>query len=155
MKSRSVSIAWKIMVVPNFVALFFGLVFTFIPDVMLTMGYESFTGQSWSAFVSASPKTVDWILLTAGRMYGVHILAMAVLFLAVTFMSFRKGERWSWYALLIGATLVWIFDAVATLIMGIVPIAIGNVVMLLIVYTALGISAKDILSKKIAPKPDV
>ena len=148
MESRSVSIAWKIMMIPNFVALLFGLVFTFIPDVMLSMGYESFTGQSWSAFVSASPKTVDWILLTAGRMYGVHLLAMAGLFLAVTFMSFRKGERWSWYVLLIGSTLAWIFDTVAVLIMGIVPVAIGNVVMLLIDYAALGISAKDILSKK-------
>ena len=149
MKSRSVSIAWKIMMIPNFAILLFGLVFTFIPDAMNSQGFESFTGQNWSAFVSASPKTADLLLLTAGRMFGVHILIITVLFFGITLTSFRRGERWSWYALLTGVTL-FVFDIVAVLIMGLVPLAIGNVVVISLAYVALGISAKDILSKKIA-----
>ena len=148
MKSRSVSIAWKIMMVPNFAVLLFGLVFTFIPDAMLSSGFESFTGQSWSALVSASPKTTDWILLTGGRMFGVHILVMTVLMLAITLKSFRRGESWSWYALLIGVTLGMTFDTVAVYIMGLIPLVVVNIVVLLIAYIALGISAKDILGKK-------
>lgn len=150
MKSRSVSIAWKIMMVPNFAVLLFGLVFTFIADAMLSSGFESFTGQSWSALVSASPKTVDWILLTAGRMFGVHILVMTVLLFAITLTSFRRGERWSWYALLISYTLGMTLDIVAVYIMGLIPLVFIDIVVLLLVYTTLGISAKDILSKKIA-----
>ncbi len=148
MKSRSVSIAWKIMLVPNFAVLLFGLVFTFIPDVMLSSGFESFTGQSWSAFVSASPKTADWILLTAGRMFGVHILVIAILLFAITLTSFRRGERWSWYALLISSSLGMILDIVAVYIMGLMPIVAIDIGVLLLVYIASGISAKDILGKK-------
>ena len=148
MESRSVRIAWKIMMVPNFAVLLFGLVFTFIPETMLSSGFESFTGQSWSAFVSASPKAADWILLTAGRMFGVHILVIAILIFAVTLMSFRRGERLSWYILLIASTFGYVSDAVAVYIMGLMPLVAINIVVLLIVYIALGISAKDILSKK-------
>ena len=152
MESRSVSIAWKIMMVANFAVLLFGLVFTFIPDAMLRSGFESFTGQSWSAFVSASPKTADWILLTAGRMFGVHILAIAILLSAITLTSFRRGERWSWYALLISSSLGMIPDIVAVYIMGLIPLVFIDIVVLLLVYIALGISAKDIFSKKIASR---
>jgi hypothetical protein len=148
LESRSVSIAWKIMMIPNFAALLFGLVFAFAPEVMNSAGYESFTGQSWSAFVSANPKIADLILLTAGRIAGVHILVMAVLLFAVTLYGFRKGKSWSWYTLLITSTLGWVPDGVAVYIIGQMPLAIGSIVFLLIAYIALGISAKDILSKK-------
>ena len=148
MESRSVRIAWKIMMVPNFAVLLFGLVFTFIPDAMNSQGFESFTGQNWSAFVSASPNTTDWILLTAGRMFGVHILVIAILIFAVTLMSFRRGERWSWYTLLMAITLGMTLDIVAVYIMGQIQVVAIDIIVLLIAYIALGISAKDILSKK-------
>ena len=148
MESRSVSIAWKVMMVPNFVVLLLGLVFTFIPDAVLSSGFGLFSGQSWSSLVSASPKTAEFILLTAGRMFGVHILAMNVLGIAVTLKSFRKGERWSWYALLISFTFGLVFDAAAVFIIGEIAVVVVDIIMLLLVYIALGISAKDILSKK-------
>ena len=148
MESRSVSIAWKIMMIPDFVALLFGFIFTFAPEIINSNGYESFTGLSWSTFVSANPKAAELLLLTAGRMGGIHILVMAILFFAVTLYGLRRGQSWSWYTLLISFTLVWVPDAVAVYIIGQMPLAIGSIVFLLIAYIALGISAKDILSKK-------
>ena len=46
-------------------------------------------------------------------------------------------------------------DTVAVFIMGLIPLAIVNIVVLLLAYIALGISAKDILSKKIAHRTNV
>ena len=154
MKSRSVSIAWKIIMVPNFVGLFFGLLFTFFTDSVLNIGFEPFTGQSWSGIVSASPKTAEYVSLWL-RGFGVTSLVGMVTAFAIILMSFRRGERWSWYASFIGSTIVWIWGVVLALTLGEMPQAIISVIMLLLVYIALGISAKDILSKKIAPKPDV
>ena len=77
-------------------------------------------------------------------------LVIAVYAFAITLTSFRRGERWSWYALLIGHTLGEISLVVLELILGEMPQAIIGVIMLLLVYIALAISAKDILSKKIA-----
>ena len=47
-------------------------------------------------------------------------------------------------------SLGWIVHIVVTLTLGEIPNATISVVMLLLVYIALAISAKDILSKKIA-----
>jgi len=144
MESRSVSIAWKIMLIPSFIILIFGLVFTFVPETVLSSGYEGFTGQSWSAL---SAETVDWILLASGRMFGVHVLIIAILLFAIALKSFRKGERWSWYAILITVTLGMSFDSVAVYMMGELYVVAIDIIMLLIAYLALGISAKDILGK--------
>ena len=136
------------MLVTNIVVFLFGFIFTFFPSFMNIMGYESYTGQTWSAFVSATPKTVDFLLLTAGTMFGLHILVMGVLFISITITGFRNGQRWAWYALLVASTLGWVGDTAAVLVMGLVPLAIGNLVFLSLAYIALGISEKPILSKK-------
>ena len=147
MESRSVSIAWKIMIIPLVVGLFFAILFTFFTDAVLNMGFEPFTGQSWSTFVSVSPKIAEWISLWLMG-FGVFSIDLSVYGFAVTLMSFRRREHWSWYALLIGNTLSWIFSVGLTYILGEIPQAIISVVMLLIAYIALAIAAKDILSKK-------
>jgi hypothetical protein len=133
------------MMIPTFIILLFGLVFTFVPEAVLRGGFEGFTGQSWSAL---SPETMDWIILASGRMFGVHVLIIAILLFAITLKGFRMGERWSWYAILITVTLGMSFDSVAVYMMGELPVVAIDLIMLLITYIALGISAKDILSKK-------
>jgi hypothetical protein len=148
MESRSVSIAWKIMMITNAVLLVFGLAFTFIPDVIYAPGFDMYTGQNWNSFVSSNSSVADLILLTAGRMFGVHILVLTILSFAVTVYGFRKGERWSWYTLLIAYTLGLVFDSIAVSIIGQMEVVAVDIIVLLIAYTALGISAKDILSKK-------
>ena len=145
LKSRSVNIAWKIMMIPNLIMVPFGIIFMVIPDAILSNSYSLFSGQSWSTL---SPKTVEFILMTAGRMYGTYVMAMVILLFAITLKSFRKGERWSWYTLLIAYTFGTTIHATALLILGEMPIASLNIVFLLLVYIALGISAKDMLSTK-------
>ena len=147
MESRSVSIAWKIIMVPNLVMVLFGVVFMAVPDVILSSGYGLFSGQSWSSLVTSSPRSAEWIVLF-GRMYGVHVMVIAILVIAITLMSFRKGERWSWYTLLIANTFGFVLDIAAQIYMGETAIPILNAVFLSLIYVALGISAKDILSKK-------
>ena len=145
MESRSVSIAWKIVMIPNLIMVPFGIIFLVIPEAFLTSSYQMFSGQSWSAL---NPKTIEFILMTAGRMYGTYVLTMVILLVAITLKSFRKGARWSWYTLLIAYTFGTTIHATSLLILGEIPVASLNIVFLLLVYIALGISAKDILSKK-------
>lgn len=149
MTSRSLSAAWIIMLVTNIVILLFGLLFALSPLTMNTMGFEAYTGQSWSTFASANTKAVDFVLLTSGAMFGFHLLVMGVLFISITVTGFRKGQRWAWFALLIASTIGWVSDAVAVSIMGVPPLAIGNLLFLTLAYVALGISAKPIFSKKV------
>ncbi len=147
MESRSVSIAWKIIMVPNLAVLLFGVLLVLIPDALLSEGFQLFVGQSWSALLLASPKTAEYISVF-GRMFGSHMIAIAVLIIAITLKSFRRGESWSWHTFLIGNTLGWGSAIAFDLTMGEMSIVGIEIVMILLVYIALGISARDILGKK-------
>ncbi len=115
---------------------------------MTSIAYESYTGNSWNLFVTATPKTVDFLLLTGGTLFGVHTLVMGILFVSIAVVPFRSGQRWAWYTLLIASTLTCASDAIIMWTLGLMPLVIGNVILLLLTYIALGISAKPILSKK-------
>ena len=147
MESRSVSIAWKIIMIPNLMVLFISLLFAFVPDAVLSGGSQSFIGQSWSSMLSATPEIIEYISLFS-LMFGAHMIVIAVLAIAITLKSFRRAERWSWYTLLVGNSFGWgsaIFFDFKTGSMSFVAI---EIFMILLIYIALGISAPDVLSKK-------
>lgn len=71
---------------------------------ILTAGYEGFTGGSWQALVNSSPKTAEYTTLLF-RMYGIYGVGLSVLAIAIAASGFRRGERWAWWALLVGNTI--------------------------------------------------
>jgi hypothetical protein len=147
MGSRTVGVAWKVILIADLGVLVYGLMATLVPEV-LGEGFESYTGQSLSALLSASPKTGEYILLL-GRLVGAFNVAFAVAAIAIVLMSFRRGEVWSWYALLIGNTVGYISPIVFDQTVGAINIFEQlEIVFIVLIYIMLGISAKDILIKK-------
>ena len=41
------------------------------------------------------------------RMYGLYIVAFALLAVAIAATAFRRGDRWAWWALLVGNTVAF------------------------------------------------
>ena len=70
-------------------------------------GCEGYTGGSWQQLVATSPKTAGFITLIF-RMYGIYIVAFSLLAIAIAATAYRRGERWAWWALLVGNTVAWI-----------------------------------------------
>ena len=66
--------------------------------------YEGFTGNSWAEFTATSPKVADLITIVF-RVYGAYNVAFGVLSVAIILTAFRRGERWAWWALLLGNTI--------------------------------------------------
>ncbi len=148
MRSRWVSVAWKIILVADLAVLLYGLLAALMPDALLGEGFEVFSGQSWSALLSTSPRTAEYISLS-GRLLGALNIAFAVLAIAIALTSFRKGEVWSWYALLIGNTVGYCSPIAFDLTVGAISVFEQlEIVMILLIYLALAISARDILMKK-------
>jgi uncharacterized membrane protein YhaH (DUF805 family) len=73
---------------------------------ILPAGYEGFTNYSWSELVSKFPKAADYITLLF-RLFGICNVTFAIMAIAITVTAFRHGERWAWWALLIGNTLAY------------------------------------------------
>jgi hypothetical protein len=71
---------------------------------ILTAGYEGFTGGSWQDLVATSPKTAEYTTLLF-RMYGIYGVGLSLLAIAIAATGFRRGERWAWWALLVGNTV--------------------------------------------------
>lgn len=74
---------------------------------ILAAGYEGFTGGSWSELVASSPRTAAFMTLLF-RMYGLYGVVLSLLALAIAATAFRRGDRWAWWALLVGNTIAFV-----------------------------------------------
>jgi hypothetical protein len=70
---------------------------------ILPAGFEGYSGGSWSQLASLSPLTAGYMKLLY-RMYGVYNVLFGFMGGAIAVTAFRRGERWAWWALLVGNT---------------------------------------------------
>ena len=102
----SVKIGSSIMMAMAVFALVVSLLWVSITEVMFVSDYLAYTGQSLSDALAAGSKSAE-LWLTAKRLMGFELIGISVLMLFVTARSYAKGERWSWYALLITGFILW------------------------------------------------
>jgi hypothetical protein len=108
---------------------------------ILAAGYEGFTKLSWSALADTSPMTTGFMTLLF-RMFGIGNVQFALLAIAVAATAFRRGDRWAWWALLVGNTIA--FGAPMTydrLVAAIGPFEILEYVAIAGIYGALAVTA--------------
>ena len=71
---------------------------------ILPAGYEGYSGGSWSELAAASPLNASYMTLLF-RMYGIYNVLFGFMGSAIAVTAFRRGERWAWWALLVGNTV--------------------------------------------------
>ena len=71
---------------------------------ILPAGYEGFSGGSWSQLAATDPASARYFVVLY-RMYGIFNVAFGLMAIAITLYAFRRGERWAWWALLVGNTI--------------------------------------------------
>ena len=74
---------------------------------ILPAGFEGFTGLSWQALATASPRTTEYLTLLF-RMFGLYGVAFSLVAIAIAANAFRRGERWAWWALLVGNSITFV-----------------------------------------------
>jgi hypothetical protein len=105
-------IAWIVILVVDVGCLLWGVGATASPEHLvgpggkgiLPAGYEGYTGGSWSELAAASSPTAAYLTLLF-RMYGIYNVLFGLLASVVAATAFRHGERWAWWALLVGNTV--------------------------------------------------
>jgi hypothetical protein len=108
---------------------------------ILTAGYEGFTGGSWQDLVATAPKTAEYTTLLF-RMYGIYGVALSLLVIAIAANGFRRGERWAWWALLVGNTIGYGAAMVYDQVVGAVgPFELSEYLGLAAIYGTLAITA--------------
>lgn len=107
-------LAWLVLLIADAGLLAWGLGAAAIPGHLLgpggapilPAGYEGYSGGSWDQLAATSPQTVGYITLVF-RMYGIYIVAFGLLAVAIAATAFRRGDRWAWWALLVGNTVAF------------------------------------------------
>ena len=108
-------LAWVLILIADVGLLAWGAMAAIAPEHLLGPNstpilhaeYEGFTGNSWSELASISPANTSFMTLVF-RMYGIYGVAFALMAIAIAVTAFRRGERWAWWALLVGNTLTYV-----------------------------------------------
>lgn len=106
MKASSIDIGSKIMFFMGAYLFVLSLLWIFLTETMFISDVLVFTGQSWSDLLANSPKTAELYIITK-KLIGFFLLLLSILVLFITNNSYKKGEKWAWYSLLITGILIW------------------------------------------------
>jgi hypothetical protein len=87
-------------------ALVMSILWVFTTEVVFVSDFAGYTGQSYAEYLAAAPKYAEMYIITK-KLVGAMITVSSALMILVTHYSYRKGERWSWYALLVAGALLW------------------------------------------------
>ena len=87
-------------------ALVISILWVTITEVMFVSDFLAYTGQGLSDALAAGSKSAELWLLTK-RLWGVELMAISLLMMFITARSYSKGEKWSWYALLVAGCILW------------------------------------------------
>ena len=149
MEDSKIKPAWHIMRIMGIYALVVSLLWIFLTEIMFISDVGVYTGQTWAEFLVSSPAEAMLYIITK-KLLGIQILAISILIIFIAQNSYSKGEKWSWYALLIAGSILWgsmlgyrfVIGYVAS--SGIMTFLIG----LILFVVAIVLPAKEILGEK-------
>ena len=109
---RRHQIAWILILIVDVGYIAWGAAAATSPDrllgpggkAILPAGFEGYSGGSWPELAGASPLIAGYMELLF-RMYGIYNVLFGILGSAIAVTAFRRGERWAWWALLVGNTV--------------------------------------------------
>ena len=154
-------VAWILIIVADAGWLAWGLMAALAPEHLpgphtasiVVDGYEGFTGGSWAALVASSPRTAAFIMLVF-RMFGAIGVVCCGFAIAIAATAFRRGERWAWWALLLGNTIAFgvpmSYDRVVN---AIGPFELTEYLGIAVIYAALALTASVNLRRSPTSSP--
>ncbi len=141
--------AWLVILIADVGLLAWGAMAGLVPERLLgpgstsilPAGYEGFTGYSWQELATTAPKAAEYTTLLF-RMFGIYIVAFSLLAIAIAVSGFRRGERWAWWALLVGNTIGFIAPmAYDQIVRAVGPFELSEYLGLAAIYGSLAITA--------------
>ena len=106
LQETSIKIGSSLMMAMAVFAFVISILWISITEVMFVSDFLAYTGQSLSDALAAGSRSAE-LWLTAKRLWGVELLGISSLMIFITSKSYSKGEKWSWYALLVSGCILW------------------------------------------------
>jgi len=127
-------------------ALVISVLWIFVTEVVFVSDFAGYKGQSYAEYLAVAPAYAEMYIITK-KLVGAMIAVSSILMILVNHYSYRKGERWSWYALLVAGALLWgTLIGYRFLIGYLVPSIVTFVVGAALWIVGITLPARDILS---------
>jgi hypothetical protein len=127
-------------------ALVISVLWIFVTEVVFVSDFAGYKGQSYAEYLAVAPAYAEMYIITK-KLMGAMIAVSSILMILVNHYSYRKGERWSWYALLVAGALLWgTLIGYRFLIGYLVPSIVTFVVGAALWIVGITLPARDILS---------
>ena len=68
--------------------------------------FEAYTGQTYSDYLASNPRFAEIYIITK-KLIGIMLLIIGLMIVLINEFAYRKGEKWSWFALLIAGGTAW------------------------------------------------
>jgi hypothetical protein len=147
MGRKTIIIGWVAALIMAIWIVLGGLVSLIVPDLFLSQGFKTYTGQSWPDFASASPKLAELYRINL-REVGFLALSIGALVIGVALAAYRKGERWAWFTFLVAGIFGWGGVLATSISSGKTLVLMLGIIGTLLFAIAILVPARDILGRK-------
>ncbi|MFW9999108.1 MAG: hypothetical protein ACFE9Q_07055 [Candidatus Hodarchaeota archaeon] len=90
----------------GFYILIIGILWIFVTEIMFVSDFLWYTGESYPSYLASNPIYAEIYIITK-KLIGFVLLANGILVLFINNKSYKNGEKWSWFALLLSGGLTW------------------------------------------------
>ena len=105
-QERSVRIGGVVMHVMAVYALVVALLWIFITEIMFVSDFAAYTGQTYADYLSSGPEFARIYMITK-KLLGIQMVSTSILMIFVAQRCYKKGDKWSWYAMLLSGIVTW------------------------------------------------
>jgi len=124
------------------------ILWIFVTEIMFVSDFAWYTGQTYQEYLESNPDFAKIFIITK-KLIGFMLLTIGLLILLINQYAYRKGEKWSWFAILIAGSIAWGTFIIYKIVIGYIGVsmitfALGAALVLLgIIFPV-----KDILGRK-------
>jgi hypothetical protein len=90
----------------GFYLLVMSILWIFATDIMFVSDFYAYTNEYYVNYLSSAPLYAEIYIITK-KLIGFVLLANGILVLFINNKSYKNGEKWAWYALLISGFITW------------------------------------------------
>lgn len=147
MASKSLKIGWVVLFIMGFFMVYIGVMMAFATQYIFVPNFEAFTTKAWTDLATDYPKTAEMFIMNA-RLLGAVLLGTAILILFMVWNSYRKAQKWSWYALFFANILGWGSGLVYHIVIGYAMATVMMIIGIILFVIGIAVPANAILGKK-------
>ena len=147
MASKSLKVGWIVLYVMGLFKVYMGVMLVFATQSLFIPNFEAFTTKAFADFATDYPKAAEMFIMME-RLLGAALLGSAVFVLFMVWNSYRKGHKWSGYALLFADVLGWGSALVYQIIIGYAMATMMMIIGIILFVIGIVLPAKAILGKK-------